>query len=79
MRNDDKIDAVLIIVGIILMLVGIWTFKDFGIARYEATKGLCLEYKYDVIVGSILMLLGALLLALIGNNDFKQLIRKKRQ
>ncbi|MCK4665602.1 hypothetical protein KAU33_02565 [Candidatus Dependentiae bacterium] len=75
MTNDEFIDNALIIAGVILVIVGIWVMKDFGIARYEATRGLCLEYKYDLIVGGILILFGALLTTLVGNRGFKQLIR----
>jgi len=76
MTNDEFIDNALIVAGVILIIVGMWVMKDFGIARYEATRGLCLEYKFDLIVGSILILFGALLTTLIGNRSFKRLLRR---
>ena len=75
MTNDEFIDNGLIIAGVILIIVGIWVMKDFGIARYEVTRGLCSEYKFDLIVGSILILFGALLTTLVGNRSLKRLIK----
>lgn len=78
MTNDDRIDYALTIIGIVLIIAGIWMFKDFGAARFEATKGLCLEYKYDIIVGTILVLSGAAFAMMVGNNNFKRYFRRKR-
>ena len=78
MTSDEIIDYALLFLGIVFVLIGIWFFKDFGIARYEITKGLCLEYKWDIITGTIFVLFGAGFALLIGNNDFKRFIRKKR-
>lgn len=77
MTSNKLIDNTLLSLGIVFVSIGIWFFKDFAIARHEATRGLHVGYECDIIIGTIFVLLGAGFAVLVGNNNFKRFFNKR--
>ena len=78
MVNMKIFDTLMYIIGIALLLYGFWMFKDFALESFASTRSIFWKYKFDWIIGIIMILCGLGVFHLVENDDVKKLFNKKK-
>lgn len=76
--ESKTLDTVLLAVGLVIILVGFWMFKDLAIETAVVSKTVFMKYKYDWIIGMLLILFGSAVMGLVENKRFYNFIEDIR-